>query len=779
MTIKKIYKIFSILLIISIVYSGGISFATNENIKLNFSSNKKKLESGEQIEFNLNYEVLNGPESIKDGDEIKFKLPDIFTNIKPKYPPEHFKNVIVDGTTVTATFSDGAKDAVGGYISLKATVKKVEYNTTQRVEVSLNGIVKYIDIEVVLKEKKTPPKPPVLVDRKIYKKVDNPNGYSGYENGILINNIHNPVIGKKVRYSIYVNEKYSNINNAYIIDNIPKGMELIKDSIRIYESQDGQKEKDVTSKFSEQIYTNDNSIKINFGDILNKYRVTYSVIIKENMLRYDNIVNLNENNQKISSKAIVKPKEDDKMLSKYSKTNETIKDKNGKIINIVNLNDKKVKYTLDINPNNKYIENTIIEDIIPEGMKLINDSIKIGSYEISGDFNWETNKIKDKIKFENNKLTIDIGSTNKHYLVYYDLEVEQRQKSYTNKARLTYDDTSKEVENIVKYEVNAGAINARKRSDKLILQKGDSQIVNYTIDFDCYGYFEKGYLNLTDNINPEVEILSVEAPNHFSIKIDKENNTIKITNDKKAIDYGEKLKVRIKTDFSKVKEGKTISNIAKINNSITNKVEVKKGYRFIAKKVDSKTKLPLEGAIFNLLDSKNNIIDQISSDSKGLLSYSLDRPGKYYLKEIKPPKGYNLDSKEVEVNIDKDNIGKTIDLGDILNIESENILNIEKIDSENNNVVLEDAKFEIMDFNIETKAHKEYEIDNNMYLFEILEDKQLISNIVKNNPVKYEEKKEKKYFKSPKTNDKSILVYLGLGIASCIGLMINSIRKTK
>ncbi|MDO7205149.1 hypothetical protein Q5M85_14430 [Paraclostridium bifermentans] len=102
---------------------------------------------------------------------------------------------------------------------------------------------------------------------------------------------------------------------------------------------------------------------------------------------------------------------------------------------------------------------------------------------------------------------------------------------------------------------------------------------------DCYGYFDKGYLNLTDKLDPEVEILGIDAPEHFNVNFDKESNTIKITNDKKEIEYGEPLQVKIKTDFSKVEDGKTVTNVAKINNSTTNKVETKKGYRFTAKKL--------------------------------------------------------------------------------------------------------------------------------------------------------------------------------------------------
>ncbi|MBN8047758.1 collagen binding domain-containing protein [Paraclostridium bifermentans] len=699
MRTKKRYRMLSMIvilnLILSIISPGMTVFAENNNVKLTLTSNKTKLESGEQVEFNLNYEALNGPGSIKAGDTITFKLPDVFENIQPKYPPEHFKSVNVDGTTVTAVFSEGANDAIGGYMSVKATAKNVETNTTQRVEVNLNGTVQYIDVEIVPPDEKPPVDPPTVTDRQIYKTVDNPDGYDGYENGTLINNINNPVIGKKVKYSIYVNEKYATMYNSYIKDTIPDGMELAKDSVKIYETQYGQPEKDVTEDFQGKINTQNNSVNVNFGTTYNKYRVSYSVIIKQNMQRYDNVVDLIKHDETLSSKAIVKPKDDGKMLTKYSRTNETAKDENGNTINIVNLNDNKVKYTLDINPNNQSVTNAIIEDNIPDGMKLVDGSIMVGTYDISDNFEWVTDKMKDKIKFENNKLTVNIGNTDKHYLIYYDLEVTQRQKAYTNKAKLSYDNTSKDVQNVVRYEMNAGAINARKKVDKTLLKKGDNQIVNYTIDFDCYGYFDKGYLNLTDKLDPKVEILGVDAPEHFNVNIDKESNTIKITNDKKEIEYGEPLQVKIKTDFSKVEDGKTVTNVAKINNSTTNKVETKKGYRFTAQKIDRITKSPLSGATFNLIDNNKKVIATLNSDSNGILSHSIDNPGVYYLRETKAPKGYNLDSKEIKFSINENQIGTTIDLGNIVNTQSDHNATIKKVDADNEKKVLEGAVFEI------------------------------------------------------------------------------------
>ncbi|MDU6249934.1 MAG: collagen binding domain-containing protein, partial [Paeniclostridium sordellii] len=338
---RKVLSLVIILNMILSIISPSITVFADSNIKLTLTSNKSKVDSGDQVEFNLNYEALNGPGSIKDGDVITFELPDVFKDISPKYPPEHFKSVTVNGTTVTAVFSEGANDAIGGYMSVKATAKNVESATTQRVEVNLNGTVQYMDIEVDPPKEVNPPTEEI-VDRQIYKSVDNPDGYEGYENGTLINNINNPVVGKKVQYSIYVNEKHGYIYNSYIKDNIPEGMELVRNSIKVYETKYGQEERNVTSEFQGKMNLQSNEFYVNFGTTQNKYRISYDLIIKKQMPRYDNIASLIKHDGEISSKAIVKPKDDDKIISKYSRTNETAKDENGHTVGIVNLNDNKV-----------------------------------------------------------------------------------------------------------------------------------------------------------------------------------------------------------------------------------------------------------------------------------------------------------------------------------------------------------------------------------------------------------------------------------------------------
>ncbi|UQF70686.1 SpaA isopeptide-forming pilin-related protein [Vagococcus lutrae] len=72
------------------------------------------------------------------------------------------------------------------------------------------------------------------------------------------------------------------------------------------------------------------------------------------------------------------------------------------------------------------------------------------------------------------------------------------------------------------------------------------------------------------------------------------------------------------------------------------------------KKIDKETKTALSGAEFELLDHEDNKIavsrELISNDSGEIVIEDL-RPGKYKLKEIKAPQGYNLLGKSVEFEV--------------------------------------------------------------------------------------------------------------------------------
>lgn len=71
----------------------------------------------------------------------------------------------------------------------------------------------------------------------------------------------------------------------------------------------------------------------------------------------------------------------------------------------------------------------------------------------------------------------------------------------------------------------------------------------------------------------------------------------------------------------------------------------------------------LKGAIYEIYDSDNNSVGQITTDENGQGKIILDY-GKYSIKEIKAPKGYNLSDEVYEFEITKENINVNIEAKD-------------------------------------------------------------------------------------------------------------------
>lgn len=71
-------------------------------------------------------------------------------------------------------------------------------------------------------------------------------------------------------------------------------------------------------------------------------------------------------------------------------------------------------------------------------------------------------------------------------------------------------------------------------------------------------------------------------------------------------------------------------------------------------KTDNETGDVLEGAEFEVIDSKGNVIEKITTDDKGKASLSGLEYGEYSIKEVKSPEGYKKNKEEVPFEITED-----------------------------------------------------------------------------------------------------------------------------
>ncbi len=74
--------------------------------------------------------------------------------------------------------------------------------------------------------------------------------------------------------------------------------------------------------------------------------------------------------------------------------------------------------------------------------------------------------------------------------------------------------------------------------------------------------------------------------------------------------------------------------------------------KIIINKININNK-PLSGAEFTLYDSKGNIVSKVVSGADGQVVFSDLKPGSYQVQETKAPQGYALDTKKLDIKLDK------------------------------------------------------------------------------------------------------------------------------
>ncbi len=94
----------------------------------------------------IDYKILN-KDKLKNGDKIIISLPDIFKDIEPKCPEQHFKDFDVKDGVVTLTFNENVEKAVTGYMIIRFVGNSnIRKGVSYPVSIDLNGNPKTIYI---------------------------------------------------------------------------------------------------------------------------------------------------------------------------------------------------------------------------------------------------------------------------------------------------------------------------------------------------------------------------------------------------------------------------------------------------------------------------------------------------------------------------------------------------------------------------------------------------------------------------------------------------------
>ena len=521
-------------------------------------------------------------------------------------------------------------------------------------------------------------------------------------------------IGREFDYELLVNAKLEEKKATTLTDTLPSGMQLVKDSIRIFKDYGGNVYGDVTDEFDGRITQADNYFTINFGDIKDRYKVIYKTKITELIESgyINEAVLVSEGSTEEKATATIKPdltdvdpEGDGGLLTKSSEKT-----------TVSNIGDK-VEYTVKINENNKRLKNLKFEDDIPDGMKLLSEGFRVLEKTDKGEVKDITTELlsgeNPKASLEEDKMTINFGETYSSYTVSYVCEVTEIKSNYENTAKITAEGIEVVKENNLNYEVDGGGISASKTADKTQINNSkEDQTVVYSIKVWSDAVFPAGYLNIEDDLDDRLIYLGHEAPDYMDVKYDETTHTLKVVNIKEIpeTDKTNPIEIKITTSFENVKAGEVVGNIAKINDTQTPEVVVKKGYKFEGTKVDGdNNNSPLQGVKFELYKinqkellnfipygkSEEVYIKDIISDENGKISSDLDEPGRYILREVETLEGYDKLVDDIEFEVENSDVGTTIDIGNVVNHKTRSKVEVKKVDKDNHDVVLQGAEFTI------------------------------------------------------------------------------------
>ncbi|HFK1791201.1 TPA: SpaA isopeptide-forming pilin-related protein [Bacillus pacificus] len=213
---------------------------------------------------------------------------------------------------------------------------------------------------------------------------------------------------------------------------------------------------------------------------------------------------------------------------------------------------------------------------------------------------------------------------------------------------------------------------------------------------------EKGNLQIKKVDENDENIVLKDAK--FDV-IDKDNNVVATvtTNEKgvaevKDLPFGDYFVKEISAPEGYIKVDTpvkvTIDNTNIIEFVMKNTKKVENGQFKLLKK-DSESGQLLPGAKFDVIDKDGNVVETIITDDKGeALSKQLP-VGTYTLKEIEAPKGYELSSSSVSVDVEAHKI-VTIDVVNKKIPEKvTGQFEIVKVDAQDQTKVLSDAEFEV------------------------------------------------------------------------------------
>ncbi|MDK0913044.1 SpaA isopeptide-forming pilin-related protein [Clostridium perfringens] len=573
----------------------------------------------------IDYKILN-KDKLKDGDKIVISLPDIFKDIEPKCPDQHFKDFDVKDGVVTLTFNENVEKAVTGYMIIRFVGNSnIRKGVSYPVSIDLNG--KPSTVYITGEEYSHPSSGgqyPLM-----YKTADLPTAATDKEQG---REYYGEIVdrNKPIKYFVEINlgdgvnpNTRSYLSNADFFDNIPKGMALDVNSICIKRmGYHDERSSDITKDFweSNRIKADTKHLEINFGDIrYERYTVIYETRITSTESGYLNDAKLYYDDKELPSKHYSKLSKDAGALNVYKYVDKT------KVKN--NLNDQKIKYDIKFDSYGYFFKDTL--NIIDKLDPRLSDIKITATDQFITDFDENTKELV--IKNSNG----DIDAKKPAYI--------------TIEASMKNLGPGEVVKNIAYVNGNpTNEVSTRKNPIVEIIKVSKDDVESNLLEGAVFKLTTKDGKTVKDVYNQGIEMFttSSEGPIRFELP----NGDYKLEEIKAPNGY--KLD-QTPIEFTVNDESKIVKVVAKDDplpttcNLVINKINEKE--------------IPILGAKFKLFEESNpkkvlkfssqknnyelnqNGVGKLTPSGKNASFKINNLPyGNYILKEVQAPKGYKL-----------------------------------------------------------------------------------------------------------------------------------------
>ena len=493
---------------------------------------------------------------------------------------------------------------------------------------------------------------------------------------------------REIDWKVYINYMSQNLGSFTVEDVMTDGQEFKEDTLVVKEytvKPDGDiVEKDIALENGKDYTVNktEKGFNVNFINGIEKsYVISYtSKITGISKNNYINTATMPSG--RVYESTVTYDNHDDFLVKEGANVN------GGRVYT-----DDVVNWKVTLNQSLSEIKNAVFTDTISSGLVYVDNSFKV--YKGQGDNRQliDTAQYRlEKTPLDNGDMKLKVSFNNEIkdvYTIEYDTVVIATEGKVKNSADFSGDEVKEVPTKTVEYsatQVSSGGGEGVNRGKIKVLKIDGYSKDKLNAEFELY-YILNGEKKLVSDgrkstVNGELEFIRLPYRTYYLKEITAPDG-YQLNSDEIEIELNKEVKLVEKT-IENYKLGSI--KIVKVDSSNETKV--------------------LPGAVFEVIDSKGEVVSTLTTGDDGTAKIDNLPFGEYKVVEKKAPEGYRLDSTEHVVKIDKDNSHSTIELklkNDEIPIipwepeEPKGSISIKKVDASDEAKALSGAVFEVRD----------------------------------------------------------------------------------